>query len=382
MTRPVKVCCLCERWESGGIESFLDNVLSRLDMERFQVDVVASSLGESVFTDGLRRSGVHFYELSGDQRRTIGNSRRFMRLLRERRYDVVHLNAFHGLSLRYLWLAERAGVPVRIAHSHNTALRPSLGRPLKLLLHRLARRAFAGSATAFWACSSAAAGFLFPKGALGRRGYTFIPNAIDTYRFAFRPALRDELRKDLGLTGAYVIGNTGRLCAQKNQGFLLEAFAQVLPRVPESRLLLVGEGELRPRLERLAEGLGIREKVVFFGVTDRIEQLLWAMDAFAFPSRFEGLGIAAVEAQAAGLPVVASEAVPQEARIAGTFRTVPLARGPQGWAEALLACRPPAPARTEAAAAVRRAGFHILDAVSIVEGHYRNTEGESVCRTI
>lgn len=109
-------------------------------MDQFEIDIVTASLGESIFTDDLCRLGVKFYELSGNQRRVIWNDWKFADLMWKRQYDVLHLNAFQGLSLRYLWLAKRAGVPVRIAHSHNTALRKSITRPLKLMIHFLARR--------------------------------------------------------------------------------------------------------------------------------------------------------------------------------------------------------------------------------------------------
>lgn len=123
---------LCESWESGGIESFLHNILLRMDLTGLEVDIVAAQLKDSVFTQALREHGVRFRELSGSQRNLPENHRRFAALLWERRYDVVHLNIFQGMSLYYAHLAKRAGVPVRIAHSHNTDLRQSLTRPLKL----------------------------------------------------------------------------------------------------------------------------------------------------------------------------------------------------------------------------------------------------------
>ena len=197
----IKVCCFCERWESGGIESFLSNVIHRLDLERVQVDIAAACLAGSVFTEPLQRLGVRFFELSGRQRSLVKNHRQFLALLRRERYHVVHLNLFQGLALAYAGTARRAGVPVRIAHSHNTGLRKSGTRPLKLLVHNMAKYIFAREATAFWACSREAAGFLFPKGALNRRGYRFIPNGIEVERFRFDPAVREQVRGELGVEG-------------------------------------------------------------------------------------------------------------------------------------------------------------------------------------
>ena len=381
----IKVCCFCERWESGGIESFLSNVIHRLDLERVQVDIAAACLAGSVFTEPLQRLGVRFFELSGRQRSLVENHRQFLALLRRERYHVVHLNLFQGLALAYAGTARRAGVPVRIAHSHNTGLRKSGTRPLKLLVHNMAKYIFAREATAFWACSREAAGFLFPKGALNRRGYRFIPNGIEVERFRFDPAVREQVRGELGVEGQFVIGHVGRLCDQKNQDFLLEVFAQVKRRRPESRLLLVGmsyeevcvllggEGELLGRLKEKAGELGVAESVIFYGPASRVERLLWAMDVFAFPSRFEGLGIAAVEAQASGTPVAASEFVPDEACAGPIFRRLSLDAGTYAWADALLgACRPAD--RASCADRVKEAGFDISGVARQLEGCFVSGE--------
>lgn len=350
-----RVCLLCESWTSGGIESFLYNVLTHADLTGLSVDVVAAQLGRSVFTPPLEALGVEFYELSGKPNEPGRNHRAFRALLAQRRYDCLHLNAFQGLTLAYLRLAREAGVPVRIAHSHNTALRKSPARPLKLALHRWARGRYAGDATARWACSAPAADFLFGPGA----AYDFIPNGIETEHFRFDGAARAQLRRELNLGDALVVGSVGRLCYQKNQSFLLDVFAALLKRRPDSVLLLAGEGEDRPALEEKARALGLGDAVIFYGATDHVERLYWAMDVFAFPSRFEGLGIAAVEAQAAGLPVVCSDHVPPEAKLTGRVRALSLDDDAGAWARALLDLAAETAERAAGADAVAAAGFGI-----------------------
>ena len=366
-----RVCCLVERWESGGIESFLCNVLTQIDLSRLEVDIVAASLGESIFTKQLQGRGVRFFELSGSQRNIPENHRQFRKMARERRWDVLHLNAFHGLSLAYLKIAKEEDVPVRIAHSHNTALRRSLTRPLKLAVHRWAKRRYTRYATALWACSQNAADFLFDGQALKERGFQFIPNGIDVERFRFDPDVRAKVRAGLGVENCLVVGNVGRLCSQKNQTFLLDVFAEVLKSCPDSRLLLVGEGEDRPALEDKARRLGVADKVIFYDTTDHVERLLWAMDVFAFPSLFEGLGIAAVEAQAAGLPVVCSENVPEEASATDQVQVIPLPKGTSTWATAMAASLQRFP---DSADAVREAGFDRSDTARWIETCYLRSD--------
>lgn len=365
--RKRRICCFCERWESGGIESFLYNVLTRIDLTRLRIDIVVSDLGKSIFTEPLQKRGVNFFELSGSQQKVLENYQRFRILLRNRRYDVLQLNAFHGLSLAYLRIARRMDVPIRIAHSHNTALRKTRTQHLKLAVHGWAKERYTADATDLWACSQAAAEFLFSKHELERGGFQFIPNGIDTERFRFDSTIRDNVRRELGLDGKFVIGNVGRLCYQKNQAFLIDIFAEVQRQRPESCLLLLGEGEDKPSLKEKARRLGIEEKVVFLGVIDQVERLLWAMDAFIFPSRFEGLGIAVIEAQTAGLPVLCSEYVPPEAEVTNLFRQLSLSAGAEQWAKRVLEMSGRISDRVED---VKAAGFDIAQTAEKIQALY------------
>ena len=350
-----KVCVFCETWASGGIEAFLTGVLLRQDMGEMEIDLAAASLEESIYTAPLRAHGVRFVSLSGGPG-PFGCWRRFRRLLRERRYETVYVNAFQALSLRYGLLARRAGVPVRILHSHGADIRPQPLRPLKLLVHRIAGRLYGGAGTAWFACSEEAAAFLFPS----RPEVTLIPNGIDTERFRFQPEGRRRTRAELGLEDRFILGHLGRMSSEKNQRFLLEVLRALLPLRPEAVLLLAGDGALRGELERRAEELGLRDRVVFTGVTERPWELFWAMDGFLFPSLSEGLGLAAVEAQCAGLPLLCSEHIPDRAMLTGLPRRLALTEGPEAWAKAAAVLTPPE-RREDYAGAVREAGFDVND---------------------
>ena len=365
--RKRRICCFCEKWESGGIESFLHNVIMEMDMSQLEIDIAASQICESVFTSDLKEKGVGFYELSGSQRKLGRNHKMFRQLLKERQYDVVHLNIFQGLSLYYAYLAKKAGVKVRIAHGHNSALRRSRTRWLKLALHNMAKSLLAENATDYWACSRLAAEFMFPRDVVEK--YEFIPNGIDIEKFRFNDEVRKKVRKDLGIEGKLVIGNVGRLCYQKNQENLIEVFAKLQSERPESVLLLVGEGEMKAELQQQVEKLGIADKVLFYGVTDKVEQLLWAMDIFVFPSRFEGLGIVAVEAQAAGLPVICSDGVPNEAVVSDLVEKVDLRSGVDSWVESILHCQVGVD-RLAVHEQVQKSGFAVADVADRIEKVY------------
>lgn len=351
LPQKIKVCCLCEKWESGGIESYLYNVLLHMDLSHLEIDIAAAQLTESVFTEPLRACGVRFYQLSG-KLRSLTNERAFSDLLKARNYNVVYLNIFHGLSYRYGYLAKKAGVPIRIAHSHGAGLRKSPGKIFKLCLHQLGKRLWASSITDFWVCSRNAARFLVPKG----QTYQWIPNGIETERFRFQSVSREKTRYALGVTeDTFLLGTVGRLSEEKNHSFLLKVFYEFKNLRENSVLLLIGTGNLEKQLRREARELSLEEDVIFYGTSSQVEQLLWAMDIFIFPSQVEGLGIAGVEAQAAGLPVLCSKAIPPEALVTKSIAQLDLSAGPRTWAEKALRLK--STDRKRGAEVVAAAGF-------------------------
>ena len=369
-----RICCFCERWESGGIESFLNNILLRMDLSHIEVDIVAACIEKSVFTKELKAKGVRFIELSG-KLRSIENYRLFRKLLRERKYDVAHFNLYQGLALYYVWVAKQLKVPMRIAHSHNTALRRSIAQQLKLYVHHMTKEIFSGCATDLWACSEKAAAFLFSSRALRRHQCHIIPNGIVTERFQFNPVGREYVRRELWVQNYTVIGNVGRLCYQKNQSFLLDVLCHLRESGDQYRLLLVGEGEDAPVLRAKAEKLGISDAVLFLGVSQNVEHLYWAMDIFAFPSLFEGLGIVAVEAQAASLPVICSEHIPSEAYLTPLMKKVSLEAGAAGWAKAIRQLTESVGygetrAEGHCHQIVRDAGYDVQDVTLLIQEYY------------
>lgn len=360
-----RICVFCETWASGGIESFLANVLLRQDMSEMEIDVVVAEKHDSVYTTPLEAHGIRFISLSGSPWRLLDNWGRFRRLLAERSYDTVYVNAFQALSLRYGMLSRRAGVPIRILHSHGKDIRAHCLRPMKLMLHYIARALYGNVGTEYYACSEDAAAFLFSPRLRENKTVRFIPNGIDTGRFCFRKKVREQIRRELGLQDRFVLGYIGRLNEEKNPSFLLDTLQAILLAYPNACLLLAGEGKLRERLEKRAAELKVQDHILFYGVTDKPWELYWAMDVFLFPSLFEGLGIAAVEAQCAGLPLVCSEHVPDQALITDLAKCVPLTGGAEAWAKAVLGLNPPKD-REQYAKIVKEAGFDIENVSQII----------------
>lgn len=211
-----EVCVFCEKWGSGGIETFLINVLSRVDKTRFHVTLVAVKLESTAYLPQLEQIGI---ELQVFPESAFSSHFRFLdlyKMLKNKSYDVIHFNLYEGIALGYVWAAKRAGVPVRIVHSHNAGLRKSRLRPLKLLLHNLAKWLWGYAGTKWIACSRKAAEFLFPASLIRQGMWELVPNGIMVQKFQFDPMGREQMRRELGLDHEFVIGCIGRLCFQKN----------------------------------------------------------------------------------------------------------------------------------------------------------------------
>lgn len=356
--RKVKVCIYCEQWGSGGIESFLLNVLEHMHKEDFIIDIVVSRIESDLYCQRIKDLNIKLIQLSGNIRSIIKNHHQFRRLLKSNGYDVIYINIFQALSFLYAYDAKKEGVMRRIVHSHNKGLRAGALKVIKLQIHNLSKILFARFATECWACSRSAAEFMFPK----NMPYKVLPNGIDLQRFLFNENGRYLQREYLNLQGQFVIGNVGRLCYQKNQAFLLKILADLISKRKDVVLLLVGEGEDQEKLVQLAETLKIKNKVIFYGSTNSVESLFWAMDVFLFPSHFEGLGIAAVEAQAAGLPVLCSNHVPKEADVTGTVEFLPINQGVEIWANKLMLNYE----RANRLADIKAAGYDIKDVADTI----------------
>lgn len=125
----------------------------------------------------------------------------------------------------------------------------------------------------------------------------------------------------------------GRFHFQKNHAFLIKVFECLSERNEKYHLLLVGQGQLEPEIRELVKREGLESKVTFLGARGDVDKIYQAMDLFILPSQFEGLGVVALEAQAALLPCVLSGGVPEIARVNENVVFVPLKDSPEQWAD-------------------------------------------------
>ncbi len=371
MTPPVRVLHVVGALNHGGVETWLMHVLRHIDRDRFHFDFLVHSEQPAAYDDEARALGANIIPcLHPSQPLRYG--RNFKRILRAHGpYDVVHSHVHHfsGYALR---LAAQAGVPTRIAHSHSdTAAHESQARPARRAYLALMERWVRRCATTGLAASAQAAAALFGPGWQRDPRCRLLYCGVDLAPFR-APADRAACRAEFGLpAGALVIGHVGSFKPVKNHAFFVEIAAEIVRREPRARFLLIGDGPLRPAIEQRAQAAGLGDRAVFAGPRGDVPRLLrGALDVFLMPSLYEGLPVAGLEAQAAGLPVILSDTITPEADvIPALVQHIPLDAPASVWADAALAARPTV-AQADALAQLARSQFNIEQSVRALEAVY------------
>lgn len=364
MGSPLKVLHVVVNMNRGGAETLIMNLYRNIDRSKVQFDFLTCKQG--VFDSEIRKLGgeIHRIPYVSD----IGHSG-FSRELQHffethREYKIVHshLDKMSGI---VIMAAKRAGVPIRIAHSHNTE---SEGGLLTKMYKWYAGSRIHLQATHYYACSEAAADWMFR----GESDKAYIlKNGIELDRFQFSQATRDFIRKEMQINKeTLVLGHVGRFLHQKNHLFLLDIFAELNKQMPNSLLLLVGDGPLKTAIREKIKALHVAEKVKLLGVRSDINALLHAMDLFVFPSFHEGLPVTLVEAQGAGLPCFISDRITKEVDLgAGLIEHIPLT-GTNDWVQQIIQSKKQIRSRNVDHDVFSRKGYDIRNTVKEMQSTY------------
>lgn len=356
-----RVICYSEAWGQGGIETFLMSLFRRFQGKGFAFTVFScwdwnSAMDEEFASLGIDRYTVFPDHKPGQVKRLREGSAGFGELIDLIHPDAVYVNTMNGMGFLYTDVAKRKGVPVRVAHSHNSSF-GSGQAAAKAVMHNFGKAVLGGSATICLACSADAGRYLF-----GSRRFTMVNNGIDTNRFAFDSEARASLRTELGIPqDASLFGSVGRIAEAKNPLFQIRTFAEILKLEPSAYYLMVGDGDMRPQVEALVRELGIADRVIMPGYLPDPAPVYSALDCFLMPSLFEGLAIVCIESQCARCAIVCSEALPPEAHVSDAEVLMPLSAGERAWAEKAVEMARMEGDRAAYASLVREAGFDADD---------------------
>jgi len=353
----------------GGSQTCVMNIYRNIDRSAIQFDFAVDSPGDNYYVNEIEDLGGKIYcfpKFNGKNMMEV--QRAWNNFLSEHReYKILHSHVRSYASI-YIPVAKRNGVKT-IIHSHST----SNGRGFASVAKSILQYPLRYQADYFFGCSKAAGEWLFGKRVIKSGQYYTLPNAVDTRLYQAPPEKREECRRRLGVENKKVFLHVGRLHPSKNHNFLLDVFAKVVINLPDSILLIAGDGELRAGIEERIDELELNGAVKMLGSRNDIPDLMQAADCFLFPSNWEGLPLAVVEAQAAGIPSLISDHVTKEVHISELVTYLPIDKGVDPWVEAILKIDYQ---RKNVIFEIKRAGFDVQDTAKWLEAFYRGIINE------
>lgn len=309
----------------GGVESFIMSIYRRIDREKIQFDFIVHKLENDAYREEIERLGGRIFILD---RLDFKNPLKYIRDLDEilenhKEISILHCH-FRGTEALILKKAKKHGL-MTISHNHGAQKYSKF----KSLIRSIFKKDVIKYSDLKFACSDEVGNEFYSKG-----NFIKINNGIDVEKYKFDEDIRQKTRKELDLSHKYVLINVGSLSDIKNQKFLIGLMPDLLEKNPDIRLVLVGDGLKKSELKDLSNDLSVKDQVIFLGNSDRVNELLMGADIFLFPSLREGLGIAAIEAQASGLVTLLSTNVPRDTGLTSSARFIDLDR--EKWIDQII----------------------------------------------
>lgn len=300
----------------GGVFSLVKNVIIH-NHDQIQIDIAAIEKFSSQENVQLfKKYGTEVYYVGYEENKWLKQLicfHRLKKLIKEKKYECVHIHADVANKLLVSGFAAKcAGVRKIILHSHAAGVDGN-HRNMKERIHKVCRKVLRWVGTDFVACSDVAAKWMFPDMQLPR--IPLIKNGIDLKKFSYDEQIRKNIRNQLHVEHKIVVGHVGRFCYQKNHDYFIKILQLIKKRGVNAVLLLVGEGPDEQSFRNKLKEQDLEDYVIFYGVSQNVQELFMAMDVFVLPSHFEGLPIVGVEAQTTGLPVIFSEKITRESQL-------------------------------------------------------------------
>lgn len=363
--QPVRVLHNIVLMDTGGIETLVMNLYKHIDRERLQFDFLVHRPQEGYYEKQIRDYGGKVFRTCPFNPVHQGQFKKECMEVFENHPEYKVFHAHQELNLWTLRYAHQAGIPTRIAHSHNAKTVINL----KYFFFLYEKMFIKKHCTDMFMCSTPAGEWSFGKKAVKDGRVEFIKNGIETSRFKYDEQTRRELREELGVGDKIVIGHIGRFMQQKNHSFLLEIFKIIHDKNPNTVLALCGEGRLEDDIKKKASELGIENDILFLGVRSDTNRVYQAYDLFLFPSLWEGLPLTGIEAQTAGLPVLMSDIITPETIVTDNVTQFSLNQSAEAWADKALDILSNFN-RTDCQPQVKKAGFDVRDTAEWLQSLY------------
>lgn len=331
----IRVLHVVGSMNKGGIETLLMTLYRNINRDKFQFDFAVHSTNKGDFEDEIKSMGGKIYRITPRSQGLKMNRRDWENVFRSNpEIRIIHQ---HVSSLTYitpLKVASKYNIKVRIIHSHSAGAEGYS----HYLLHSLNSRSLHKYANFYLSCSNKASEWLFGKShKILLKNVILFRNVIDASSFTLNEEVGIKIKQQLNIEGKKVIGHVGRFTEAKNHEFILDIFYEALKLTKNIQLILVGHGSLEVEIKNKIKELGIVENVTIInGKTNNVNKIYQTFDVFLFPSKVEGLGMALIEAQAAGIRSLASKEVPEEVNITNLVEFVSLNNSAEYWAKLII----------------------------------------------
>ena len=370
-----KVVLFIDIFGCGGIEKFLYNTCKFINRSEFDISVVSVILDKnSYYIKMFDEINVSIDQLvehieTNPLKRMLKGHKAFSKYLEKLdKKTIIHFNISNSIDMKYAKIAYNAGFSNLIYHSHNS----DATSHLKRIAHYFFRPFRYNYSQKYIACSKEAAIWMYPSEVINNRKYTIINNAIDVNLYDYNDKSRQKSRNDLNIKKEILIGHVGRYNIQKNHDFLIDIFFEIHKVLHNSKLLLIGEGELFDQIFSKIKSLSLEKDVIIIKQTNKVNEYMQAMDVFILPSLYEGLPFVLVEEQAAALPAVVSDTITREIEITNYIKYFSLDCSAKKWAEEaidLLKLE-----RKSTLEKISAAGFNASENIKKLECIYRSFE--------
>lgn len=319
---PIRILHVLGKLNRGGAETLVMNWYRCMDKSKIQFDFVIHTTEKCSYSDEIRSLGGKIYSVPAYCGKNHFQYCKAWKDFFEQHteYRIIHGHVRSTAAI-YLHIAKKYG-RITISHSHSI----NSGFGVRGLLKRFLQYPIRYIADYQWACSAAAGRYLFGKDQVKKSNFKVVSNAIPLNMFSYDADIRQRVREKMNIQECFVIGHVGRFIAEKNHGFILEVFEKYYQDHPNAILLLVGIGPMLEDIRTKVKQKGLTQVVRFLGERSDVADIMQAVDAFLFPSTFEGLGIVVIEAQAMGLPVLISKSVPREVKVSDSAWFLPIHR--------------------------------------------------------
>lgn len=310
---------------ADGIFSCISAYITEMNRDRVEIDILATNQPKQEIVRQVQEMNCNLIVVPYRKQSLLKYFIELCKVLKKNKYDVVHVHGSSAIMCIELFAAKLVACKVRVAHSHNTTCEHQrVDRILRPIFYQLYTHAFA--------CGQDAGKWLFRD-----KKFIVIPNARNLEKYKYNSNKRKQWRKRLNIDETtLIIGHVGRINKQKNHKYLIEIFKEVKELREDSKLLLVGNGELMNEIKDKVRLLGLEKDILFLGVLENVNDLLSAMDIMVFPSLYEGLPLVVIEWQAAGLPCFIADTITDECVIESNVKKISINELPKTWAELIV----------------------------------------------